>query len=695
MKKIAGFVLMPLAALVLLLSYTPGALKSPRDEVTLQIMTAGLSSGHYQPLTMDDAFSEKAYKLYIERLDPGKKFLLQPDIDELAAYKQNIDDQITKGSFEFFEKSFSLINQRIKECEGYYKEILAKPFDFEQNEEFETDPDKLAYAATAAELKETWRKYLKYQVLIRLSETMDAQEKAKEKNDTTVKAKTFAEMEEDARKKVLKSNDELFKRYARFDRGDRIAVYLNTICNLYDPHTEFYPPADKENFDITMSGKLEGIGAQLQEKDGQIRVSNIVPGSASWRQGQLKAGDVILKVGQGAQEPVDVTDMKLDDVVKMVRGKKGTEVRLTVKKVDGSITVISIIRDIVVLEDTYAQSAVIETGRKIGYIRLASFYNDFKGGRNCSDDVKKELLKLKEEGVQGIILDLRDNGGGSLQDVINMAGFFIAKGPVVQVKQKDFPPVAYSDKDPAVIYDGPLMVMVNENSASASEIMAAAIQDYKRGVVIGSNTTFGKGTVQQFMDLDEYVLPQFDTLKPLGQVKLTIQKFYRINGGTTQLKGVVPDITLPDILRYLEYGEKELEYPMPYDGIKAANYDRWNKKIDLGKLAKNSQARVNKNEFFKFIEQTAKELKADRDNSKVPLQLSKYREENKKRKENGKKFEELQKEIPDMKVSNTLVDQKIIEADTVKSARNKDWLKNLKKDQYLYESMKVMEELAQ
>lgn len=696
MKKIFGFILLPLAGLVFFLSYVPykSAQKSPRDEVTLSIMTAGLNSGHYNPLAFDDAFSEKAYKLYLQRLDPGKKFLLQADVNELSVYNHNIDEQITKGSFEFFEKSYSIITQRISECQAYYKDILSKPFDFEADESFETDPDKLNYCASSADLKEVWRKFLKYQVLIRLAEMMDTQEKALEKKDTAYKEKTPVQMEEEARKKVLKSNDELFVRYAKFDRGDRMASYLNALCNVYDPHTEFFAPADKANFDIGMSGQLEGIGAQLQEKDGQIKVSNIVPGSASWRQGQLKAGDIILKVAQGASDPVDVTDMKLDDVVKIVRGKKGTEVRLTVKKVDGSIIVIPIIRDIVVLEETYAQSALIETKKKIGYIRLPGFYNDFKGGRNCSDDIKKELEKLKAEGAQGVILDLRDNGGGSLQDVINIAGFFITKGPVVQVKQKSYPAMAYSDKDPGIVFDGPLMVMINENSASASEIMAAAIQDYKRGIIIGSNS-FGKGTVQQFMDLDEYVLPQFDSLKPLGSVKLTIQKFYRINGGTTQLKGVAPDISLPDLYRYLGYGEKELEFPLPNDGVKAANYDRWNKKIDIDKLEKSSKSRVEKSEYFQFIEQTAKELKNDRDNSQVSLNLKKYRAESKQRKEEGKMLEELQKEITDMTVNNLQADLKNIQSDTVKTAKNTAWLKTLKKDHYLYESMKVMEELGQ
>ncbi|HEY0029208.1 MAG TPA: S41 family peptidase, partial [Bacteroidia bacterium] len=520
--------------------------QSDKEEAIDQILMQSLNSVHYSPMEVNNDFSKKVFKLYMERLDYNKKFLIQSDVDELKKMEEQIDEDINKGSFTFFDKSFDIINKRVEEAKVYYTDILAKPFDFTNDENLQLDAEKTAYAKDKNGLKEEWRKSLKYQTLARMVEMMDNQEKAKEKSDT-VKLKSRTELEADARKKILKSNDDYFKRLKEFDRNDRIAIYFNSIAGVYDPHTEFFAPKDKANFDIGMSGQLEGIGAQLQEKDGYIKVSNIVPGSASYKQGQLKAGDLILKVAQGAGEPVDVVDMRMDDAVLLIRGKKGTEVRLTVKKPDGNIIVIPIIRDIVVLEDSYAQSVIIKGKKNIGYIKLPSFYADFsgKGGRSCAKDIKKELEKLKAEHVDGIILDLRYNGGGSLPDVVDMAGLFIDKGPVCQVKQKAALAQVLEDRDAGVVYDGPLTVMVNSNSASASEIMAAAIQDYHRGVIVGTSpSSFGKGTVQRFFNLDDYLPPAYANLKPLGEVKITTQKFYRINGGATQLKGVVPDIVL-------------------------------------------------------------------------------------------------------------------------------------------------------
>jgi carboxyl-terminal processing protease len=696
MKRYRKFLLLPFAAMILAAwSYTTStpekSSSSVRKQVLLQVMTASLNSGHYQPMDFNNAFSEKTYKLYLDRTDPGKKFFLASDIKAFDKYKDKIDEEVNDGTYQFFDLVNSTILKRIKESESYYKELLASPFDFEKDETYETDGDKTNYPETPADMKESWRKYLKYQVLTRVNETMDQQEKARAKNDTSWKEKTFAQMEQDARQKVMKSNDDLFKRLDKVTYDDRLAVYLNTITSTYDPHTEYFPVKDKKNFDIMMSGQLEGIGAQLQEKDGFIKVSNIVPGSASYRQGQLKAGDIILKVAQGAGEPVDIVNMNIDDAVMLIRGKKGTEVRLTVKKVDGTVLVIPIVRDIVVLEETYAKSAVLKTNKKIGYIHLPSFYADFENpnGRFCSTDVKKELEKLKKENVEGIILDLRDNGGGSLQDVVKMVGLFIPKGPVVQVKQKQFPAKVLYDTDPSVTYDGPLVVMVNENSASASEILAAAIQDYGRGVIIGSNTSFGKGTVQQFLNLDDYLLPQFDSLKPLGSVKLTIQKFYRISGGSTQLRGVTPDIVLPDLLKYYKYGEKELEYPMQWDEIAPSSYDKW-KGYDLATIKKKSDERVSKNPLFNLADDEAKKLKQEYDNSVVSLNFKKFREDREKNEAEMKKYDELQKEVNGMDFTNPSDDMDALRSDSVKMNENNRWFKNLKKDIYLYEAASVI-----
>ncbi|MCE3278264.1 MAG: tail-specific protease [Bacteroidetes bacterium] len=670
-------------------------IETDKDEAIDQILVQSLNNVHYSPLTMNDDFSEKVFKLYLQRLDFNKKFLLQSDVDDLKKLNHSIDDDVTAGKFGFFDKSFDIITKRVDEAQAYYKEILDKPFDFTKDEEIELDEEKLSFAKTPEELKEAWRKSLKYQTLARMVEMMNNQDKAKEKSDT-VKIRSKEELEADARKKVLKSNDDYFKRIKEFDRNDRLAIYFNSVTGIYDPHTEFFPPKDKANFDISMSGQLEGIGAQLQEKDGYVKVSSIVPGSASWKQGQLKPGDVILKVAQGANEPVDIVDMRMDDVLPMIRGKKGTEVRLTVKKPDGTTMVIPLIRDIVIIEESYAQSVILKGKKKIGYIKLPSFYADFtgKGGRSCSSDIKKELEKLKAEKVEGVILDLRYNGGGSLPDVVDMAGLFIDKGPIVQVKQKTGLPQLLEDRDPSTVYNGPLVVMVNSNSASASEIMAAAIQDYKRGVIVGTSpSSFGKGTVQRFYNLDDYLPAQYNTIKPLGEVKITTQKFYRVNGGATQLKGVVPDIILPDPYYLLDQGEKEQDYPMAWDEIAPASYIPLKPSYSLDKLKSSSENRVKNNPGFTLLNDAAKRLKKQKDNSIQSLNFDKYVAEQKKNKEESKKMEELDKEITGLEVMTLKADAAHLESDSVKISKTKDFHKVIKKDIYLNETVAIMNEM--
>ncbi len=669
--------------------------QSEKEEAIDQLLIQSISSSHYQPKDINDAFAEKVFKLYIQRLDYNKKFFTEDDIDDLKKMQHAIDEEINTGKFIFFNNSFELINKRLEEAQEYYREILKKPFDFTTDESIELDAEKVNFSKSKKDLKESWKKSLKYQTLVKMVEMQESQQKAKEKSDT-VKIKSLVELEIDARKKVLKNNDDWFKRLKNLDRNDRTSLYFNAITSIYDPHTEYYAPKDKANFDIGMSGQLEGIGAQLQEKDGFIRVSNIVPGSASWRQGQLKTGDIIMKVAQGSAEPVDITDMQLDDAVQLIRGKKGTEVRLTVKKPDASIVVITLIRDIVVMEETFAKSVILKGEKKLGYIKLPSFYADFngKGGHSCAKDVKKEIEKLKEENVEGIILDLRNNGGGSLGDVVEMAGLFIEKGPIVQVKSKTGAAYVMDDKDPATIYDGPLTIMVNSNSASASEIMAAAIQDYKRGVIVGtSQSTFGKGTVQRFFDLDEYLPEKFGNLKPLGQVKITTQKFYRINGGATQLKGVTPDILIPDPYYLLDQGEKEQDYPIAWDEITPSTYKVWEQKYSIEKLKANSAARIQSDSLFISIEGTAKRLRKQKDSTIVSLNYDKYLIEKKQAEAEAKKAEKLDKEISKIEIIALKPTVPVIEGDTLKASKEKEWFKTIKKDLYLNETVLIMNEM--
>lgn len=666
-----------------------------KNTVLLQVVMQGLNTAHFQPEKVDDNFSKKVFDLYLKRLDVNKKFLTQGDFNQLKKFQTEIDDQVKKGSHDFFEQATKLYNQRLKETEGFYKEILATPFDFNKEENIETNPDKMTRPADKGALKEAWRKYLKYQTLGQLSELMDMQEKAKARGDAKEGNKTFAQMEAEARQKVSKTYDDFYRRLSQANKDDQFSLYMNAIANTYDPHTEYLAPEDKANFDIEMTGRLEGIGAQLQEKDGQIKVAEIVPGSASYRQGELKPGDIILKVAQNTQEPVSVEGMRLDNAIKMIRGKKGTEVRLTVKKPDGVIKVIPIVREVVIIEETYAQSALIQEGdKKIGYIRLPKFYADFqrRGGRNSGEDVRKEVEKLKREGANGIILDLRTNGGGSLSDAVEMSGLFVPQGPIVQVETSGSAPVVLEDKDPAVQFDGPLAVMVNSFSASASEIVAAAMQDYKRAIIIGS-PTYGKGTVQQVFDLDQALQGgSYSALKPFGSLKLTTQKFYRINGGATQLRGVTPDILLPDVYSYLEQGEKDQDYPLPWDEIKPARYKAWSPSPNMAALKAKSQQRLNGNNSFTQISQQAQRMKKRMDQSQISLKLATYRAELKASKDETKKYEALEKSMPNLNVTPLAADLAQVQSDTIKVGRYTKFAKNIQKDVYVHEAANVIKD---
>jgi len=664
-----------------------------KNHLLLEMLMSALDQAHYSPLKINDEFSEKAFTLYLKRLDTNKKFLLKEDVDALSKYKQSIDDEIQNGTLDFYNLSAKLIANRIKEKELWSKEILSKPLDYTVDEEYQTDGDKSTYANSVADLKIEWAKMLKYQVLSRLDEAMTNQEKAKAKKDTVFTEKSFDSLEVDARRKTLKGNEDWFKRLSKISSKDRYSAYLNTITGLYDPHTEYFAPKDKKKFDQSMSGQFEGIGARLQSKEGILKVSDIIVGSPSFKQGELKAGDEIHKVGQGANEPKDITDMDMDDAIELIKGKKGTEVRLTVKKPDASFKVITIIRDVIEIDETYAKSAILNNKKKIGYIYLPMFYADFtrNGAHRCSEDIKKEVEKLKKEGVEGIIIDLRDNGGGSLQEVVEMGGLFVPKGPMVQVKGKAGAPNIMENKFSKVVWDGPLAVMINHGSASASEILAAAIQDYKRGVIIGTQS-FGKGTVQSFLDLDQYVLPQFDSLRPLGSVKITMQKFYRVNGGATQLKGVMPDVALPDPYEFLEVGEKDMDYPMPWDEISKATYQEFTN-INYDKLKKASSERVKQSAAFKLIDMEAKELKAKKDDTKYNLKIDKYRAELKQLREQNKKYDSLKQEIKGFTTDIVFVDKESMKADTVKLNKEIKWTKNIAKDNYIYEASNILNDM--
>lgn len=657
----------------------------------LPAILENLKNYHYNPTDVNDDFSKKVFDEFLGVLDANKRFFTQEDIKQLSVYKTKIDDLSKEGSYEFFDKVMEIYESRINQNQKWYREILATPMEFASDETFVID-DKQPYAKNDAELKERVRKSLKYGVMTRLAASLEAQES----KDSAVKIVSTDTLEAQARKGVLKSQDDFVTRWKKVKPEEKQSYYINAITSVFDPHTNYFPPADKENFDIAMSGQLEGIGAQLQEKDGYIKVTRVVPGAPSALQGELKEGDLILKVAQGAAEPVDVVNMPIDDAIKMIRGPKGTEVRLTVKKPDGSIKVIKIIRDVVIVEETFAKSVVIEDKdhKKTGYLFLPTFYTDMngRGGRTSWDDVRKEIKKLKKAGVGRIVFDLRNNGGGSLQDVVTMSGLFIDKGSIVQVKSRGAEPEFLEDYDPSVEWDGPLVLMVNQYSASASEIIAAAMQDYKRAVIVGSNHTFGKGTVQRFVDLNETVRSK--DASEFGSLKITIQKFYRIDGGATQLKGVSSDIELPDNFTYLESGEGEQDFPMAWDKIKPAGYKSYDKYFtDFSAVKANSNKRVKESPIFKLIDENAKRIKEEDQRKEVSLNLKTYMAENKLRKEESKKMEVLNTENPELIITTLAEDQKALDGDKGRNDRAKDWYKNLKKDPYIFEALQIAEEL--
>ncbi|MEO8788342.1 MAG: carboxy terminal-processing peptidase [Chitinophagaceae bacterium] len=670
-----------------------------RKTIIINTVMKAIQEAHFAPRPVDDSFSNAIYGKMLDALDYDRKIFTQQDIDKIKDEQFHIDDELKTGSSEFFDRINKLFYTAVDRANGIQKEILKTPFDFSINESIEMDGNKLPWPADVQALKERWRLYLKYRCLSRYVDLKkDRDALAANKDSVNVVKKTNAQLEKEAREGIVKNQETFFKRLSQFDDNERFGLYVNTICNAEDPHTDYFAPKTKKAFDIAMSGSFYGIGAQLKEEDGKTKIVAIIAGSPCWKQGELKAGDVILKVAQGSGAPLDIMGFEIDDVVDKIRGEKGTEVRLTVKSVDGSIKVIPIIRGEVKLDDTFAKSAIFKShDGPVGYIYLPEFYADFNhiNGRRCADDVAKEVLKLKNAGVVGIILDLRNNGGGSLTDVVDMGGIFVDQGPMVQVKSANAPPSTLSDSQQGTLYDGPMAIMVNSGSASASEIMAAAMQDYKRAIIVGSRT-FGKGTVQKVVDLSDFMNPitkmKMMNQPPIGAIKLTVQKFYRIDGGSTQLRGVMPDIVLPDPYSELDMGERKDKSALKWDEIPPAQYTPVND-VNLPFLKSASDKRVAANAVFEIISQSAKKLKAQRDDNTYSLNEVAYKKEMDDATALSKKLEELQKKGTPLPVVNLKQDMTEIDIDSTNIAKNKAWLKNLQKDIYISETVNIINDM--
>src|SRR5579863_5639336 len=597
---------------------------------------------HYSPRPIDDSFSREVFRKYLNGIDPEKKILMQSDVNSLRRFQYTIDDEINgKAPVQFAQAVNDIYRKRLQESEALYKEILSHPFDYTKDEYVDLNDERLVFPKNDAERKEGLRLRLKFLALEKYTELLD---QAKNGKDSVTAHSTKDQLDAMARQKAMRSMDLYYSRLkVKANDNDRFNEFVETIVQCMDPHTDYFPPVEKRSFDEDMSGRFFGIGATLKDDDGTIKINTLLTGSPAWKSGQVNAGDAIQKVGQGSQEPVDLTGYTVPDAVKIIRGGKGTEVRLTLKRTDGTIKVISLIRDEIVQDEKFARSVIVTTDKsKIGYIYLPEFYADFENnnGNRCYIDVAKELVKLKEENVDGIVLDLRNNPGGSLGDVVEMVGLFVNQGPVVQVKGREGRPMVLEDHARGALYTGPLTVMVNEFSASASEIFAAAIQDYKRGIIIGSTSTFGKGTVQRPFPLERNTNMGLDS--GLGTIKLTMEKFYRISGGSTQLRGVASDIVLPDAYEHSKYREKDQPDALPYDVIAKASYTPFRTNYNINAISGESNDRIKNNAVFNQIGVDADWLDKESDQP-YPLNIDKYRQRQQEVKDTVSHIEKLGK----------------------------------------------------
>ncbi len=663
-----------------------------RAKVLGYLLRYDLGNLHFSHKKIDDELSKNAFTLYMKQLDSQKRFFLKEDVKKLAVYTKAIDDEIKSGNYELPDLATSILLRRAAAVKEMVKQLLSKDLNFSGREYVETDPEKLDYCETEGALRERWRKILELQVLHQL---LNLEDEAKKPQDGKG-GLPAAPFEKTAREKVLRSYETFFSELQERSEKEKYERYFNSLTRAYDPHTEYMPPSSKEDFDISMRGTLEGIGATLREEDGYIKVVEIVPGSPAFRQGQLQPEDIILKVAEKDKEPVDITYMGVQGAVKLIRGKKGTEVRLTIKKPSGSRMVVPIVRDVIKLEDNFVKSAVLKDGdggAVVGYIKIPAFYRDFdhtagNAGRNCTDDVKKELNKLRAAGIRGLILDLRNDGGGALTDAIKTAGLFIKTGPVVQVKASDGKISVLADEDPDIRYSGPMVVLVNKFSASASEILAGALQDYGRAIVIGGDT-HGKGTVQTIIDLNDFLRAHDIGIKDgLGALKITTQKFYRISGASTQYRGVTPDIVLPDQFQGLKTGEQYLDFALPWDTINPAAYSKWtNSRPDIRELRARSEKRVRANKEFADITKENEELIEMQKKTLQPLNIDEAR-----------KDEEELKEVTQKRDSGNPhggihKGKKQDTSHLSEEGRRQAWVKEVGEDPYVRESVSVLDDM--
>ena len=676
-----------------------------KEAVVMQLVYDALSSVHFQPRAFDDSLSAEVYDAFIESLDSEKRFLHSGDLEALSEHRLLLDDQIKAGSTDFFDEAMAILANRIETARGQYAALLNEVVDVTSPGELQGDASKRNYFADDKDMTHYWASYIQFRVVSRLHDRKQHADSAKGLGFDPQHA-DFKELEVKAREKEMEIHDSWFKNMDEMERTDWFGLYMNAFAGAFDPHSSYFPPRQQESFEIEMTGQLEGIGASLIQDGDHVRVSAIVTGSACWKQGELAKDDLLIAVAQGDKEPVDVVGMTTGKVVQLVRGKKGTEVRLTVLKVDGSEMVIAIVRDVVEIEATFAKSARLGDDGTTGYIRLPKFYVNFYQNRNrdCAEDIRIEIDKLKAAGMERLIFDLRGNGGGSLPAAIDVAGLFIDQGPVVQVKTSGQRIKTYKDDDAGTSWDGPLLILVDENTASASEIVAAALQDHGRALIVGSPQTFGKGTVQTIIDMDRAAGPFFRKHGPLGAFKLTIQKYYRITGGTTQLQGVKSDIVLPHPYQYISLGERDMENPLAVDNIETLQYPQW--ESSMTDAIDPANKRIANSSSFERIATYATWLRDRDQDSHIPLAWDDYLQSEADYQAEKQRFKNVLKSSDSISVQGFDVEKVLVsdqdlnddrdlaaEAE-MKEEKNRRWHKRLSRDLYVAEAMRILQDMG-
>ena len=690
--------------------------RDPREGVLASAASTLLGHEHVLARSIDDSVSKEAFHRLIEDLDVGKLLLLESDVQKLARFETDMDDELRTGDLVLGRKAAALLASRRRLVTDVVARILAAPLDFTANESIETDPKKRAFCKTEEELAARWRGVLKLQVLERTQELEDTLErrahpkpdapssKAADPDDAKREAAaekalgeipaTFEGRRDKVQKELATRFATQFTRLAAVDKLTPAETFINALNSAFDPHTTYLPPAEEAELGIALTGRLEGIGATLREQEHYILVNELVPGGAAWQQGKIEAGDLILSVAQEGKEPVDVMDMPIGKVVSMIRGPKGTVVVLKVKKPDETLQTISITRDVVRIEASYARGAILKTkgAGEVGYVHLPGFYGESKkpGERNATDDMRTILTQLTKKGVTSLVFDLRGNGGGLLTHARDIAGLFVKEGPVVQTKDGKGAVEVLRDKDPSVAFSGNVVVLVDRFCASAAEIVAGALQDYERAVVAGTSATHGKGTVQAVIDLDQQTKAKGD---PLGLYKVTIQEYFRVSGGSTQLKGVVPDVLLPDPTSFVESGERTLPHAIPWSTIDAVSFVKTPHAWKAADLASASTARTSANGDLATVTKFASIMEARKDKTVKPLERAAWQADYKRAKADVEALDPKKHEPKALMEVAPLATQEATPQDPRMQRQLDKWKDGLARDLWVDETTRILADM--